>query len=184
MATKSIREGEIIIKKFKDIFRRFEDAFSVLGLVAGLLIIFYNVVMRYIFMKPQGWVDEVSAIVLAWAIIVGFGIDLGERSHICMDVLYEGIKSVKVRRIIDIAADLVGLLYGLFITYYGFQAVQLQIKSGRVYPFTEIPRWICFSIIVVVGLIMTVRQIDYLVDDFSGRSRAERIAKEKEGKEE
>ena len=135
---------------------------------AGLILIFVNVVARYIFLKPIAEIEEIIVIVLAWAIIVGFSIDLGDKSHICMDVVYDAIKSEKVRRGLDLFAYLVGALYSGFIAFYGYQAVALQHKTGRVYPVTEI-RWIAYLIIVLVGVAMLGRYIVFLVKFFKGK---------------
>lgn len=157
------------IKKLGDSFNRMENAVSIFGMCAGLILIFVNVVARYIFLKPIAEIEEIIVIVLAWAIIVGFSIDLGDKSHICMDVVYDAIKSEKVRRGLDLFAYLVGALYSGFIAFYGYQAVALQHKTGRVYPVTEIPRWIAYLIIVLVGVAMLGRYIVFLVKFFKGK---------------
>lgn len=134
------------------------------GTIVGLLLIFINVVMRYVFHHPLAWTDEVSVIVLSWAIIIGFSIDLGERSHICMDVVYDAVKSPALRRFMDWLSVLIGLLYSGFITFYGGQAVALQIKTARVYPITEFPRWIAYLVIVLVGIVMMIRYFFNVAD--------------------
>ena len=67
------------------------DAVSIFGMCSGLILIFVNVIARYIFLIPIAEIEEIIVIVLAWAIIVGFSIDLGDRSLICMDVVYDAI---------------------------------------------------------------------------------------------
>ena len=148
-----------------------ENAVSIFGMCAGLILIFVNVVARYIFLKPIAEIEEIIVIVLAWAIIVGFSIDLGDKSHICMDVVYDAIKSEKGRRGLGLFAYLVGALYSGFIAFYGYQAVALQHKTGRVYPVTEIPRWIAYLIIVLVGVAMLGRYIVFLVKFFKGKKK-------------
>jgi len=156
------------MKKLGKYFAQIENAVSIFGMCAGLLLIFINVVARYVFQKPIAQLEELIVIILAWAIIIGFSIDLGEKSHICMDVIYDGIKSPRLRRGLDLFAYLVGLVYSGFITLYGWQAVALQLKTGRVYPVTEIPRWIAYLIIVLTGLAMAGRYLIFLLRFFCG----------------
>ena len=151
------------MKQFGKLWNQIEDLLAGVGTIAGLSLIFINVVMRYIFHKPISWTDEICVIILAWAIIIGFSISLGENSHIRMDVVYDQIKSPRIRGLMDLFSHLVGLLYGMFITFYGAQAVGLQIKTARVYPITEFPRWIAYSIIVFTGAVMTVRYVIVLI---------------------
>lgn len=154
------------MKKLGNSFNKMENTVSVLGMCAGLVLIFINVVARYVFLKPIPEIEEIIVIVLAWAIIIGFSIDLGEQSHICMDVVYDAVKSKKIRRGLDLFAYLVGALYSSFIAYYGYQAVALQHKTGRVYPVTEFPRWIAYLIIVLTGLAMLGRYVVFIVKFF------------------
>lgn len=161
------------MKRLGRFFDRMEDTVSIFGMCAGLLLIFINAVARYVFRKPIAELEELLVIILAWAIIVGFSIDLGERSHICMDVIYDAIKSPRIRRGLDLFAYLVGLLYSGFITFYGWQAVALQLKTGRVYPITEIPRWIAYLIIVLTGAAMVGRYLVFLVRFFHGGKEEE-----------
>lgn len=161
------------MKKLGKYFDQAENAVSIFGMCVGLLLIFINVVARYVFHKPIAELEEIIVIVLAWAIIIGFSIDLGERSHICMDVVYDAVKSPKLRRGLDLFSCLVGLLYSGFITCYGWQAVALQLKTGRVYPVTEFPRWIAYLIIVLTGVAMVVRYLVFLVRFFFGGKEEE-----------
>ena len=159
------------MKKLGKWFNSIENLLACLGTIVGLLLIFVNVVMRYILHNPLAWIDEVSVIVLTWSIIIGFSIDLGERSHICMDVVYDAVKSKAIRRGMDLFALLVGLLYSSFITIYGFQAVALQFRTGRIYPLTELPQWIAYLIIIIVGVVMVGRYLINLVQFFRGTDR-------------
>lgn len=147
------------MKKLGETYNRIENILAAIGTIAGLTLIFINVVMRYVFHHPLAWTDEISVVILSWAIIIGFSIDLGERSHICMDVIYDAVKSPALRRAMDWFAVLIGLLYSVFITFYGGQAVALQVTTGRVYPITEFPRWVAYLIIVLAGIAMVGRYL-------------------------
>lgn len=85
------------MKKLGETYNRIENILAAIGTIAGLTLIFINVVMRYVFHHPLAWTDEISVVILSWAIIIGFSIDLGERSHICMDVIYDAVKSPALR---------------------------------------------------------------------------------------
>lgn len=155
-----------MLRKIGRIYDSFENGFSCITLLAGVSIIFINVVGRFVFNHPLAWADEVYLIILAWSIIVGFSIDMREKSHIDMDVIYN-LVSPKIQKAIELFNYLCGLLYGIFIAWYGYQAVALQYKIGRVYPITEFPRWISYVIIVFIGIMIVIRQITFVARFFS-----------------
>lgn len=125
-----------MLKKMGRLYDRFENVFSCITLLAGVSIIFINVVGRFLFNHPLAWADEIYLIILAWSIIIGFSIDMREKAHIDMDVIYN-LAGKKLKKAIELFDYLCSLLYGIFIAFYGYQAVALQHKIGRVYPITE-----------------------------------------------
>lgn len=155
-----------MLKKMGRLYDRFENVFSCITLLAGVSIIFINVVGRFLFNHPLAWADEIYLIILAWSIIIGFSIDMKEKAHIDMDVIYN-LAGKKLKKAIELFDYLCSLLYGIFIAFYGYQAVALQHKIGRVYPITEFPRWISYVVIIFIGIMIVIRQVVFIVSFFA-----------------
>lgn len=123
----------------------------------GLLVILWNVFTRYILHSPHSSTDEISLIILSISIIIGFSINVSEDNNIDMDIVYTMLKNSAVITFFDIFRRVCMCVYSLFIAYYGFQAVALQFATGRTFPITGFPFWISYSIIVFVGIVLTIR---------------------------
>jgi TRAP-type mannitol/chloroaromatic compound transport system permease small subunit len=75
-------------------------AFSYLILVL-VLIVGYEIVMRYVFNSPTVWVNEMSAMIFGAFIIVGGAFTARYNGHVGMDIVY-GMLSVRWRAVLDV----------------------------------------------------------------------------------
>ena len=54
-------------------------------------------------------------------------------------------------------------VYSVFIAFYGYQAMAMQRMTGRAFPLTQIPFWEAYTIIVFVGVILTITSVGQLI---------------------
>ncbi len=90
-----------IIKKIEKGFDFFEMALNLICQVfigAIVAIIFYSVVMRYVFLHPPPWAEELSRFIFLWIIMLGAVLVTREQSHIeftfLVDLLPKRLKFV------------------------------------------------------------------------------------------
>ena len=50
-----------------------EEILAGIFFVAGVVLIFYGVIMRYIFNEPQAWVEELASYSIIWGTFLWFG---------------------------------------------------------------------------------------------------------------
>ncbi|BCJ86764.1 TRAP transporter small permease [Effusibacillus dendaii] len=144
------------MKKGQRGYRLFEDLSSGLFLVTGFLLMFYEVVMRYVFNSPTTWVNEISTMFVVWGVLLGLSLGLRDNHHISVDILYEFLPG-KVRRLIDFIANLAGLVFCLFFTYNGIILVGRGIKSSQVSIETGIPIWVYYLVVPISGVMFGIR---------------------------
>lgn len=111
---------------------RLTDLLSeVTGRLAGWLFfcvgifVTYEVVMRYVFLSPTIWVDEISRIIQVWATFMATAYVLKHRQHIIIDLTFRNVESVQ-RRIVETFSLLVIAFFGLVAAKYGWD---LWLKS-------------------------------------------------------
>ncbi|MBP1934450.1 TRAP transporter small permease [Ammoniphilus resinae] len=77
--------------------------------LAGIVIfVFLNVVLRYIFNAPVGWVSEISTILFVWMVMFGVGAAARHKLHPSIDFLVQMIP-VKPRIILEVLMNIVML---------------------------------------------------------------------------
>ncbi|WP_230474429.1 TRAP transporter small permease [Calidifontibacillus erzurumensis] len=146
----------------KKIFTLFEDFFSSLFFLVGLGLMFYEVIMRYVFNDPTTWINETASILVVWGILFGLSVALRDHHHISVDIFYAMLPR-RIKKAVDIFANLVGIGFCLFLVFAGIELVSHSFQSGQVTMDTRIPYWIYYLIMPISGLLFLVRFIERLI---------------------
>lgn len=145
----------------KKIYTFFEDFSSSLFFIAGLLLMFYEVIMRYIFNDPTSWINETASIIVVWGILFGLSVALRDNHHIAVDIFYTLLPR-KIQKAVDIFANIVGIGFCIFLAYYGAELVLHNFESGQVTMDTRTPYWIYYLVLPISGLMFLIRFIERL----------------------
>jgi len=148
--------------KLKKIYTGFEDYFAGGMLFIGLSLVLLNVILRYFFGRPQSLLDEFSVYFIVWGTLAGIAVALRNDHHIKVDMVYSLLSLVWKRRV-SIFANLVGLAFCIFYTYYGVLLEMNYLQTGMRSPDSRFPLWIVNLIIPLSGVMFGIRFIDKLV---------------------
>ncbi len=77
------------IEKGLDFFQKALDLICRVFIAAIVAIIFYSVVMRYVFLHPPAWAEELSRFIFLWIIMLGAVLVTREQSHIELTFLLD-----------------------------------------------------------------------------------------------
>lgn len=103
----------------KKIDEHLEDVLLVLLLSLMSVIIFIQVIMRYLFHNSLSWSEELARYLFIWSIYLSVSYAAKERKHIKIDAaLY--LFPHKVRPVIRIAGDMIVLCFSGFIIFTSF----------------------------------------------------------------
>ncbi len=134
---------------------------AVMFLMAAIsVIIFIQVVSRYVFNNSLTWSEEVGRYVLIWITFLGASIGVKKYSHIGIDFLYEKL-TLKNKTILDLIIVLLGLLLSFIMLYYGWQLAYMarfQKSSALLIPMT-----IPYAALPVSGLLIFIHYLNELI---------------------
>lgn len=123
-----------------------------------VIVIFWQVVMRYVFNDSLSWSEELGRYIFIWMSWIGVSMGAREGQHIKIDMITDRL-SFKIRHITYILADVIVLVICLIITYYGVYLVdQLLSINARSAPLHISQAWGYAAVPVGCGL-MIMRSI-------------------------
>ncbi|WP_180994436.1 TRAP transporter small permease [Bacillus sp. Marseille-P3661] len=154
------------MNKIKKGLELFEDWTAGVLVIAGLGILFYGVVLRYVFEAPTTWQDEVARILLVWGILIGASATLRENNHISMELVYRFFPN-SMKKVVDIFGNLVILAFFIFIMVSGFEIVMQKVHTGQE-SLNGFPLSVIYSILPLMGFLMSIRTIERLFKAFKG----------------
>ena len=135
-----------------------DAALAFLGAFLSVLI-FYNVLSRYLFNTDLAWSSELATILLVWATLLGGA--SGSR-HACHIVVHEFINLMpaKLRWITEIYIYVASLIFVGFMTYYGFSLAKASMAIETMA--LGWPVGIGYSAVPVGGICMIVFLLEKL----------------------
>jgi TRAP-type C4-dicarboxylate transport system permease small subunit len=110
-----------------------------------VLVIWFGVTERYFFRMGATWTEEFSRYVMIWVALLAISCAAFRREHIGLIFIIQRLSGTK-RRILQCALDLVGIVFFIFLAYYGVgMTVTGQTQYATIFgismavPFASVP---------------------------------------------
>ena len=147
-------------------------------LIAMLLIILVNVILRYVILRPLYWGDEIMTYLMIVMVYAGFGFMLGEGGHVRMTLLFNRLPS-KVQHFLWVIVSLIGTVYAAFLVY---AVIKLVLDTLRIGALSMITRWPIAPWQILIALALFSLLLAFLMLFIERIDIARGIRKEKEVK--
>lgn len=141
-------------KVIKLIDEKLEEYFLAVTMMAMVVIIFSQIVMRYVFNNSLTWSEEITRYIFLWQIWVGLSYGVKKSKHIRVEIIKYHLND-QGKKIIEMIATLIWLAFGIFLFYRAGIVMAKVYSSGQLAPATHLPMWIPYaSVFVGVGLML------------------------------
>ncbi|MCG7334900.1 TRAP transporter small permease [Sporosarcina sp. ACRSM] len=148
-------------------FNRFEESILVATLVIMVILIFGQVVGRYILGSTPSWTEELARYIHIFQVWIGASYAVKFRQHIRIEAFIELFKGVP-RKILETVGIIIWFVIALFLAVFGTQLVLASLQNGQVSPALQIPMWIPFIALPLGGAGMAFRLIQQIVAVWRG----------------
>ena len=152
-----------ILRKVSNGSIKFLEGFSIILLIAMIVLTFTQVVLRYIFNAPLSWAAEVSIIFLIWFGYLGIAIAKQEDTHIAISFLYDKF-SKKIQIILNVIRELFSMVFAVLMIKHGI-ILYLATLAQRL-PATGISKSIMYAALIVAGLLILFYSLVELIENF------------------
>jgi len=147
-----------------DAISEFTGKLCAWSLVAVGFFITFEIVMRYVFVAPTIWVDEVSRILQVWAVYLGAAYVLKHREMVTIELILRDPNTVW-RRLAESFAIIVMFVFAGAAIYYGFSLWLKETLAGHTTDtylappkwITSAPVWVGNALLVLQGLAQLIR---------------------------
>ena len=123
------------IKKF---LNNFEEYFVVWTMAIMTILVFIQVMMRYLFNNSLSWSEELARFIFLWLSWIGASYAVKERSHFRVEMFANMVKG-KNRKSFEILVLFVWFIFSVVMTYYGTQLILFLSETGQNSAAMEIP---------------------------------------------
>jgi len=131
-------------------------------LVAMVVLVFLNVVLRYGFSSGIHWSEEISLVIVIWFTFIAMALGVKESLHINVDILPKKLPKAFFTAL-DCIRDVLIVVIGGIMIFYGWK---LTLNGARSFlPATHIPNSINYLVLPVAGIFIVLYAIIHLYED-------------------
>jgi len=132
--------------------------------VASGVMLTYEVLARYFFIRPTIWAAELSQMCLIWGCLIAMPWLLSARRHIAVDAVIL-LLPAGVRRVVEALAMIVVAVFSALVTWKAWDIFFDSFERGRTTgSMLDLPSWVAelavpvgFGLLLVQAVIETVR---------------------------
>jgi len=159
------------MKKAINIYNEIEEKFCTYTFLLVIVLVFYQVVGRYVFGNAPTWTEELSRYLYVWECWLGVSLTQREDRHIKLTFLLDLMKPT-VRKIADIVAFIITVGTAAILCFYGFKLVFFAAAQGNISPSLHMPMTIFYLCLPIGCLAFILRKIGEIPSLFKGPSAA------------
>lgn len=162
--------------KFLDILEKLQRAILTVSVPAMVLIMFYQVVMRYVFHNSPAWSEELVRYLFIFNVMIAAAIAVRRNSHLQIDVLLNVLKP-QTRKVFTIGATAVGTVFLVYLFFLSLELVRSDMTNTSAglglpmsVPYTCVP--IGTALMVLTSIEVILKNAQELADEKKGGSAA------------
>ncbi|WBW50171.1 TRAP transporter small permease [Peptoniphilus equinus] len=145
------------MKKFFKLYDELEEKLLVFSLVFSVVLISFQIIMRYIFNASVSWSEELARYLFIWQTWLGVSIAFHYHEHIKVDLIFTLFKSAGFKKVIDVIIQLIWLGFNLFLAYEGFKLLQSMNARHALSAGMRLPLIYVYASLPVSSVILALR---------------------------
>ncbi|MBN2232565.1 MAG: TRAP transporter small permease [Deltaproteobacteria bacterium] len=143
----------------------FEEWVLFIAVMAGLISLFVNVVLRYTIHYSLAWSEELIREIIILTTFIGCSAAIRTRSMIRIDALPQMIPRMK--KFLDFFSNICVLVYCTIITSLGWKMAAMQMMTHQKTIILRIPLVLLYGILPLMGVLMAIRTLQVMWSDFT-----------------
>ena len=140
----------------------------VLILAAMAVVVFLQVIFRYVLNFPLFWTEEFARYCLVWASLLGSAVAVKRGQHIAVTVLVERFPP-PLRRVCKVMALISVVMMLSIILWGGIQLV--AITRAQISPALRMPMSVPYAAVPVGAALMLVHTAGFLIETIAARKK-------------
>ncbi|MGI6225933.1 MAG: TRAP transporter small permease [Peptococcales bacterium] len=142
---------------------KFEDYSVTFLYLIMIVVIFLQVIFRFVIKASLPWSEELARYIMAWAVFIGSSIAAKEGAHLGIDSLVTRLPK-KMKRYTELIVLALSALFSIILIYLAILVIQFLMKTGQKTPAMMIPMWIAYFSVFFGAILMSIRycQATYL----------------------
>jgi C4-dicarboxylate transporter, DctQ subunit len=148
----------------------FEEWTLFITVLAAMLSLFLNVILRYAFSYSLAWSEELVREVIMYSTFIGCSAAIKNRSTVRIDALVQLLPRLKYP--LELFSYAINLLFAVMMIYFGYLLCRLQVESGQTTLILQIPTVYLYALLPLMGVMMFIRVTIISMTEYRNRRAA------------
>lgn len=152
-----------------------EEYFLLGTLAFNVVLVFVQVIMRYVFHHSLFWSEEVARFLFLWFSWIGTSFAVREGAHVKVTVLLDRLEG-KAKSILELSSLVIWIAFSIFLAFQGWKMTMFVASMQQTSPALYIPMYLVYASVPVGSMLMTARLLlelkNFLLNALSGRGEA------------
>jgi len=157
------------LTRLDQISNKLERTFLAGAIIVSSLLLFVNVVMRYVFLLPIYWAEEFVRYLMVWLIFMGASQVTLWGGHVAVDTVPRAL-SKRGNAILAFIVNVICILFCVVLAYLSVKQMMRVKGAGQISPALEIPMWIAYLSIPTGTVLMLFRFVQQLWARLQGKT--------------
>lgn len=156
------------IKKILD--KKLEEWFLVSAFITLIILVFSQVLFRYVINYSIVWTEELARYILIWIAWISASYAIREKQHIRIETIKK-LLPVKGRIVVEVIVLVLWSVFSTFLAVEGMKIVLNIQAGGQGSPIMGIPMWIIYLVLPITGILMVIRILQQFFFVFSNQEK-------------
>lgn len=139
-----------------------EELFLMLSFIGLILLVFIQVVARYILNVSVGWSAELSRYLLIWITWISASYAIKREEHIRIKLLTDKMPETG-RKYIEVFVLFIWTFFATIMAWGGTQMILVLHQTGQQTSTLGISSWIPYLIVPIAGMLIIIRVIEQFI---------------------
>ena len=149
--------------KFLDKLETLEKIFLGITVAAMIIVMVYQVVLRYCFSSANSWSEELARYLFIYDVMIAAAIATRRNSHLQIDFLINLLKP-RVKSIFTIIATFVGIVFLMFL--FNYSLTLCQTAANNISAGLKISMSIPYACMPIGVVLMILTSIEVILQNF------------------
>lgn len=150
------------MKTLKNIINNIEEYISSVLLGAMVILIFLQIIFRFVLNLPLRWTEETARYAMILLIYLSACSGVKKEKHIRIEAIHNALPQ-KAALVYWVISNIIWMLFNLVMIVYGINMAGYIYSTGQVSPVLHLPMGILYMVIPVCFTIMEIRIVQLVV---------------------
>ena len=147
-----------LLQKGVTLYNKLEEYFLIYSMMIMVLIVFIQVIFRYIFNNSLSWSEELVRYLFMWQVWLGASLGMRINEHIRVDMFVKKLPEIG-QQFLNIIVTLLILLFYLFLIRYGFLYLKDVITKNMTSTALQLPLAAVYASLPCGSIVIALRYI-------------------------